>query len=144
MEEKDTSANHQLCEQLGTVDESLRFLVLIILSVLLSFWSVVVQRGQLCCTITEDTEATGPFPPVFPMKIAASALVTGSLGYFLSLALQTCRTAAQGDDAVAQHSASMNVWASLFVFVAALIRLYDLNYVEGRQPKLQQDETLPG
>ena len=130
-------------EQLGTVDQSIFFLILIILSVLLSFWSVLIQRGQLVCTIEGNTEAAAAAPDVFPIKISASALVIGSLGFFLCLALQTCRTAAQGDDPAAQKSAGMNVWASLFVFVAALIRLYDLNFMECRQSALVEENVQP-
>ena len=44
-------------EQLNTVDQSIFFLILLILSVLLSFWSVLIQRGQLVCTIAGKTEA---------------------------------------------------------------------------------------
>ena len=36
-----------LKEQLGTVNQSLFYLMLIILSVLLSFWSVLIQREHL-------------------------------------------------------------------------------------------------
>lgn len=138
---EDTVEKDMLCQQLAVTDESLRFLVLIILSVILSFWTVVIQREQLACAIEGKPEAAAP--PVFPIRRAASALVVGSLGFFLMLALQTCQTAAQGDDRVAQSSAAMNVWASLFVFTAALIRLYDLNYVQQNQPGLQEDQELP-
>lgn len=142
--EENASQQDLLWEQLGITDESIRFLVLIILSVLLSFWSVLIQRGQLVCTLEGDARGAQAAPDVFPIKIAAGALVVGSLGFFLMLALNTCKTAAQGEDPVARHSASMNVWASLLVLTAALIRLYDLNYVRNHQPTLTQDDPLPG
>ena len=40
-----------LCAQLGVVDDSLFFLLLIIAATLLSFWSVSLQRKGLCLTI---------------------------------------------------------------------------------------------
>ena len=82
-----------LREQLRTVDESLLFLLLIVLSVLLSYWG---------------------------------ALVVGALGFFLCLALKTERETARGGTPAARRSACTNLWASLFVFLAALLRLDDL------------------
>ncbi|MDE7171468.1 MAG: hypothetical protein K2O11_06290, partial [Oscillospiraceae bacterium] len=65
-----------------------------------------------------------------PIRLSASVLVVSALGFFFCLALRTCRDASQGEDPAAQKSAGMNLWASLFVFAAALIRLYDLNFME--------------
>lgn len=138
------TAKEGLCENLATVDRSLLFLILIIFATLLAFWSVVIQRRQLCLTVQGETEAAAAAPEVYPIKHASSAIVVGSLGFFLCLALRTAREAAQGDDCVAQRSASTNVWASLFVLVAALLRLCDLEYVEGsRQSALLEEDTLP-
>ena len=102
-----------LREQLRTVDESLLFLLLIVLSVLLSYWGVRIQR-----------EAA--LPRVFPIRLSASALVVGALGFFLCLALKTERETARGGTPAARRSACTNLWASLFVFLAALLRLDDL------------------
>lgn len=55
MEEKDT-----LCRSLRQVDTSLVFLVLILFSVLLSYWSVGIQRDQLCRTIQGRTCRASP------------------------------------------------------------------------------------
>ena len=41
----------RFCAQLGVVDDSLFFLLLIIAATLLSFWSVSLQRKGLCLTI---------------------------------------------------------------------------------------------
>ena len=48
-----------LCAQLGVVDDSLFFLLLIIAATLLSFWSVSLQRKGLCLTIQGETETAG-------------------------------------------------------------------------------------
>ena len=105
-----------LREQLRTVDESLLFLLLIVLSVLLSYWGVRIQREGLCRTLQG----------VFPIRLSASALVVGALGFFLCLALKTERETARGGTPAARRSACTNLWASLFVFLAALLRLDDL------------------
>ena len=47
-----------LREQLRTVDESLLFLLLIVLSVLLSYWGVRIQREGLCRTLQGDAEGS--------------------------------------------------------------------------------------
>lgn len=132
-----------LNEQLRTVNQSLFYLMLIILSVLLSFRSVLIQREQLEETLAGQPAGCRPEQPagcrpgqpagcrnVYPIRLCASALVVSALGFFFCLALRTCRDASRGDDPAAQKSASMNAWASLFVLAAALIRLYDLNFTE--------------
>ena len=115
-----------LREQLRTVDESLLFLLLIVLSVLLSYWGVRIQREGLCRTLQGDAEGAAALPRVFPIRLSASALVVGALGFFLCLALKTERETARGGTPAARRSACTNLWASLFVFIAALLRVYDL------------------
>ena len=85
-----------LREQLRTVDESLLFLLLIVLSVLLSYWGVRIQREGLCRTLQGDAEGAAALPRVFPIRLSASALVVGALGFFLCLALKTERETARG------------------------------------------------
>lgn len=117
-----------LNEQLGMVNQSLFYLILIILSVFLSFRVELIQREQL-----EEALAGKPqkaVPDVFPLQFSASVVVAGALGFFFCLSLRVCRDAAQGDDPDLQRSAGMNVWASLLVLAAALIRLYNLGFME--------------
>ena len=109
-----------LREQLRTVDESLLFLLLIVLSVLLSYWGVRIQREGLCRTLQGDAEGAAALPRVFPIRLSAS------LGLVLGLALKTERETARGGTPAARRSACTNLWASLFVFLAALLRLDDL------------------
>ena len=118
-----------LCRQLGITDTSLGFLLIIIAATLLSYWSVVIQRRGLCLTIQDETEEAARLPNVYPIKRKASAMIIGALGFFLCLALSSAREAEAGDDCVAKRSARVTVWASLFVLVAALLRLDDLDFV---------------
>lgn len=122
--------NHNILkEQLGTVNQSLFYLILIVLSVLLSLQSVLIQREQLEQALAKKPQTTAA-PDVFPLKFIASLLAMSALGFFFCLALRTCREVSQGTDWAAQKSAGMNVWASLFVLSAALIRFYDLNFTQ--------------
>ncbi|NCB63249.1 MAG: hypothetical protein EOM52_06480 [Clostridia bacterium] len=117
--------------------------MLIIASVLLSFWSVVIQRKGLCFTICGDTKAAAALPEVYPIKCKASAMIVGSLGFFLCLALTALEMAEAGDDCVAKKSARTNFLASLLVFLAAVLRLDDLRFVERCQSTLVAEDTLP-
>lgn len=131
-----------LKEQLGIVNQSLFYLMLIILSVLLSFWSVLIQREQLEDALEGNPQRSAAWD-IFPIRISASVLVVGALSFFFCLALQTCRDASRGKDPAAQKSAGMNVWASLFVLTAALIRLYDLICMEGARRSPAAENVPP-
>lgn len=132
-----------LCRQLGITDRSLGFLLIIIAATLLSLWSVVIQRRGLCLTLLGNTEAAQSLPPVYPIKHKASAMIVGSLGFFLCLALNALAEAEAGTDCVARRSARTNLWASLFVLAAGILRFVDLNFVERCQRGLESDDTLP-
>ena len=110
-----------LCRQLRQADEALLFLLFLLASVLLSYWASRIQRDGLCRVIRGAPPQS--VPDVFPIRMGASALVVGSLGFFLCLAVQSAR---EGGDGAARRSACTNLQASLLVFVAALLRLDDL------------------
>ena len=129
-----------LCGELELVDADLGFLFLIVTSVLLSFWATVRERDALCLTIRGDTEQAARAGDVGRIRLGASALVVGSLGFYFMQALDTCRNAGPLDE-TARRSARLNLIASFLVLLAALIRLLDLNMVRRAQPAL--DETLP-
>lgn len=128
----------ELCQQLHTVDTSLVFLVLLILSVCLSWKATAIQRGGLCDILLGKTEDV---PDVYPIRLVASAIVVGALVFFFGLALDTWQESREQDQ-LARCSADRNLWASLFVLAAALIRLCDLNDIQRSQPALEE-EILP-
>lgn len=130
-----------LCEQLRTTDTSLAFLVLLILSVCLSWKGTAIQRQGLCDIILGKRSDV---PDVFPIRLVASALVIGALTFFFGLALDTWEET-RDQDQTARCSADRNAWASLFVLAAALIRLYDLNFVRrcGETSQAAESEILP-
>ena len=112
-------------EQLATADQSLGFLLVLVASVLLSFWTVTVQRRGLCLVLAGEEEQAAALPDVLPARRTAGAMVIGSLGFFLCLALRAWEDARSGA-AAACRSPSANLWASLFVLLAALLRFLDL------------------
>ena len=127
----------ELCGQLCTADTSLAFLVLLILSICLSWQGTAIQREGLCRVLLGEEQEV---PDVFHIRLVASALVVGCLTFFFGLALDTweeSRCAGQ----TARRSADLNAWASLFVLAAALLRLCDLVLVR-RRPALEE-EILP-
>lgn len=137
-----TQIQDTLRQQLNITDQSLFFLILILLSILLSYQAVTIQQEGLVRTIAGDQDSAAALPPVFPIRLRASALVVGALGFFLCLAMNTLRTADPGD-CTAKRSAASNAAASIFVFLAALIRLDDLLFMEHCQPALLNEDDQP-
>ena len=86
---------------------------------------MTVQRRGLCLTLAGEEEQAAALPDVLPARRTAGAMVIGSLGFFLCLALRAWEDARSGTEA-ACRSASANLWASLFVLLAALLRFLDL------------------
>lgn len=118
----------ELLEQLDTVDTTLKFLAVIIISVLLSFWATLRQREAVCLTLLGEEAAAEEVGEVYPIRAVAGALVIGALGYFFWLAWRLWEDAESG---VARGSARANLWASALVLSAAIIRWRDLRQVGG-------------
>ena len=109
---------------LKTLNTSIMFLILLVLSILLSLKAVLTQREVLCAAGSGgDTEG---LPSPFPFQRAAGAIAIGALGYFFVLALRAWNEAVKEKGAEEVCLARVNLWASLFVFLAALLRLDDL------------------
>lgn len=113
----------ELQEQLDMVDAAIPFLVVIIISVLLSLWIILRQRQAVALTLQGEREAARRAGEVAPVSMSAAALVLGALGYFFCLALQLYRKAEPGTD---QTSARVNLWASALTLSAAALRWWEL------------------
>ncbi len=129
-------------QAVGTLNKAIFFIVVIIGSVLLSWLSLLEQRRQARAALEgEDLSAA---PSVFPLRLGASALVIGALGFFFCLALDREKTAQAGTDPVERRSARINALASTLVLGAALVRLDDLLFVErSGQRDLQETDDQP-
>jgi len=128
-----------LCRDLERVDASLRFLVIVIASVLLSFAATLRQRRAAELLLAGDAQAAAAVGEVFPLRKGASALVIGALGFFLCLALDLAQEA---EGAAARRSAGANLWASALVLAAAIVRWRDLLEVHARTAA-QESQDLP-
>lgn len=113
-------------EQLDTLDDTVFFLVVIIASVLLSLWATLRQRQAVGLTLRGEEDAAQRAGAVIPIRFTASALVLGALGYFLCLAVRVWEDARCGADPA---SAKANLWASILVLAAAIVRWRDLRRV---------------
>ena len=104
-----------LCRQLADADASLYFLILLILS-----WAATaIQRQGLYRVLKGEIQK---LPDVFSLRLAANALVVGALTFFFGLALKGWAEADRCDPS-ACRAAETDLWASLFVLAAALLRL---------------------
>ena len=112
-----------LCSQLEIMDWSIFFLLVIIASVLLSYYGAAISRQEICLTLKGGRVGAQGLPDLFPIRVTAGALVVGALGFFLCLAWRSWQESAGG---AGEWSARINLWASLLVLLAALLRLGDL------------------
>lgn len=69
----------------GGRDASLYFLILLILSVCLSWAATAIQRQGLYRVLKGEIQK---LPDVFSLRLAANALVVGALTFFFGLALK--------------------------------------------------------
>lgn len=132
-----------LREQLDIADTSIGFLLLIIAATLFSFWSVLIQRRGICLSLAGQEEAARFLPPVRPPQCISASLVVGALGFFFCLALDGLAQAEAGDDPCARRTARSNLWASLFVLLAGVLRYQVLASPSGRRSTPAADDTLP-
>lgn len=128
---------------LCTLNDSIFFIVVLVGSILLSWLSLLEQRRQVCDLLADPERARTA--SVFPLRLGASALVIGALGFFFCLSLRRQKQARAGDDPVEKRSACINAAASTLVLGAALLRLDDLLFVEqsGQSALLEADDQPP-
>lgn len=85
--------------------------------------------GAVPCPERRDPK----LPDVFSLRLAANALVVGALTFFFGLALKGWAEADRYDPS-ACRAAETDLWASLFVLAAALLRLSALAGGQGQAP----------
>lgn len=112
-----------LRQQRAILDSSIFFILVIIASVLLSLLASLRQREALRLALAGEDAAAAEVGEVYPLRHGASALVLGALGFFLCLAAELTRDTATPQ---AARSAQANLWASILVLCAAIVRWRDL------------------
>lgn len=125
----EAGADKTLPAQLRELDASLLFLAAVIASVLLSFWTVTVQRRSLCLALRGEGEEE-VLPSTYPARRTGSAMLIGGLGFFLELAAKGWCGARESGDPARLRSAESNLLASILVLAAAVLRYRDLNSTE--------------
>lgn len=123
--------------ELEATDTSMGFLFLIVLAVLLSFVATARQRDGVWLRLRGEDEEAQQAEDVTALRLAAAALVAGSLGFFFQQALEL---GAQADlsDPLVRRLTQMNVISGFLVLLASLIRLFALNLAQRSQPSLAQ------
>ena len=124
MEETD---REKLERQRSDADGAVVFLLVLLCSLLLSLSASLTQRRQLRLALAGRTEEAAAVPSVLPVRRWASVLAVGSLGFFLCLAIQAWRDLTPETGCAARRSAGRNLWASILVLAAAVVRLDDLD-----------------
>lgn len=118
----------ELCQQLGRAEGSLAHILVLLISIALSYRATALQRDGLCRVAMGEEETV---PDVFPLRLGASLLVVMALTYFFALAVVGWEESQEGS-CRERRSGELNAWAALLVLAAALIRLYDLTQVQKR------------
>lgn len=113
-----------LKQQLGLIDNSLDYILLIIVALLLSYSSVSVQKRQLLCSLQPGEPCCQNLPDVFALQSSSSLLVLISSIYFFNLAEDGC-CQVTADPCVKKRN-SINHDASLLVLLAAGMRFTSL------------------
>lgn len=124
MEEPDRA---KLERQRSDADGAVVFLLVLLCSLLLSLSASLTQRCQLRLALAGRTEEAAAVPSVLPVRRWASVLAVGSLGFFLCLAIQAWRDLTPETSCAGRQSAGRNLWASILVLAAAVVRLDDLD-----------------
>lgn len=126
-------------DALATTDWSILFLLLLIVSILLSFAATVEQRDGLArlvfCGQEDPTD-------VFPTRWLVSVLVVGATGFFAWSACSSMRKTLRQGDRAERRSARANLLAAVLVFTAALIRMNDLELIGRDRQNAALEETL--
>lgn len=119
-----------LAEALNLLDTSVKFMLLLILGILLSFAALLIQRQQLRLTFAGEEMDSCPDPS--PLRKLAGVITLWCAGFFFSLALLGQESAPK-NDRKEQTLSRVDLWASLLALAAAFLRLWVLEG-EGASP----------
>lgn len=124
----------------GILNWSVVFLLVIIASILMSYFALCVQRKQQCLLGQGRTEEAACLPDVFPVRWRASTMIAGATGFFLWTAWKIYCAACEAGACAERKSAWSGLLSAALVFAAALIRIGDLEFT-GRQAQGQSTQV---
>lgn len=119
-------AGDTLRQQIEIIEESQKYILLIIIAIALSYGVTNIQKQQLQCTIdgAEADCVCADLPDTFPISLVSSLFVLAAVIFFFLLSCQTAR--GPHETCAEQEIAQSNSLASLLVLLAAIIRLCNL------------------
>lgn len=120
-----------LRQQIAIIEESQNYILLIIVSIVMSYYVTNIQKKQLQCALEgSPTGLCACLPDTYPVSLTSNVFVLIAVVFFFMLSLQT----AQGphETCAERQAAQDNSMASLLVLMAAIIRLTNLLKIGGR------------
>lgn len=105
-------------KQLCIIDQSKWFLLILIVAVILSYYTVDIQRKQLVCSVT-DPQLCKCLPKTFPLQAVTGLMTLAALVFFEKL---SCYNVTQAQTPSAVRENKWNHLASILVLAAAAIR----------------------
>lgn len=125
VEETNGNPINTVISQIALIDQSQKFILLIVLGIALSYFATTIQKRQLCCSIDPCAfDNCNCLPDTYPIRLISSTIILIALVYFFLISDQAL--CGPHDNCMQIRSASYNNTASLFVLMAAVIRLVDL------------------
>lgn len=111
-----------LLQQLCTIDQSLDYIVWIIIAILISYKTTKIQRQQIVCTI--QGVDYNPSNTVCCLRLTSNLLTLIPVFFFYQLALTALNTPTT--DCEVETSRQLNYQASTFILIGTLLRLCDI------------------
>lgn len=126
--------------QLAVIDQSQWYILIILAAIVLSYYSVNLQKKQLICSAT-DPEISKCLPSTLPIQAVSSIMVIVALIFFFHLSGETlCNTPCNTKE---RCRSGLNHLSSTLVLVAALVRfgLLTTAPAQNSQANVIQNET---
>ena len=111
--------SEEVKRQLAVIDSSQCCLLIIIGSILLSYYTVSLQKQQLICRAT-DPALCKCLPKTFPLQATSSIMVIVALAFFYHLSAESLEEAKGSGNPCCREGLEHMV--SLFVLIAAAMR----------------------
>lgn len=120
----DDSLPSELLKQLGIIDQSQWYILILAAATLLSYCTTDMQKQLLLCSAQPEEDACDCVADPYPIQLTSSAMIIGALIYFYQLAADALHTP---KETPLQCASSLRGYlANGLVLAAAIIRLYDL------------------